>query len=197
MQMPWTMSVHGTRNMDIKMPNLLCSKRQQQFLSLIRNRFLRIQTCEQYEKLFPRHIEIHFQLAFHHLLLPAIHRKFFGCLHAFLRNNFPQTMAMDSLPPLRILARNQTAVDAYWLWLQKYPQSCSDRPEIAEFANQYGVLFQTDNSYWLNKILKPDKKRAHSSIDLDDRGRGWSSHETWPQGWHSSSSWQNKSWTRH
>ena len=121
-----------------------------------------------------------------------------GRSSSFLRNNFPHTMAMDSLPPLRILARNQTAVDAYWLWLQKYPQSCSDRPEIAEFANQYGVLFQTDNSFWLNKILKPDKKRAHSSIDLrDDRGRSWSSQEIWPQAWHSSSSWQHRSWNSH
>ena len=55
--LPWNMDVGSPRNIDIRMPNLLCSHLQPRFLHIIEQRFLRINSNDKYEKLFPRKLD--------------------------------------------------------------------------------------------------------------------------------------------
>ena len=199
LELPWDIGVINPRNIAIRMPNRLCTQLQSDFLQIIRTRFLRIKTNDQFEKLFPRQIELHFQLAFHHLGCPNMQRPYFGGLHAFLRNNFPTQLPMEELPPLRILARNPPAVEAYIKQLNEFQRTVpSDRKEIANFAAEHGVLFTNENSARLSLVLKALKKRSHSSSDQQsDRSTPWPPQSDWQPSWHSSSSWQNTSWHHH
>ena len=178
------------------MPNLLCSHLQPRFLHIIKQRFLRINSNDQYEKLFPRKLEqLRFQPAFYHLDNPTAQRPYFGGLHAFLRNNFPYHRPTAYFDPLRILARNDPASQDYSLRLEGLHQTIPpNRPEIEQFAEEHGVLFLATYAVELAKIMKALKTRARSSSEQRSRRR-----PAWPNqaSWQASSSWQSTSWHNH
>ena len=171
--LPWSMEVVSPRNIDIRMPNQLCSHLQTRFLHFIKQRFWRITSTEQYEKLFPRKVEqLHFQLAFYHLDNPTV-QPYFGGLHAFLRNNFPAHLPADYVAPLRILACNPSAARTYANMLDELLQSAPPhRTEIDNFAEDYGVLFFQPNTVEFARVLKAAKTRTRAiSVSEPRSGR--------------------------
>ena len=196
--LPWNMEVGSPRNIDIRMPNLLCSQLQPRFLRIIKQRFLRITSNDQYEKLFPRKTEqLHFQVAFYHLDNPTAQQPYFGGLHAFLRNNFPIHPPNDYVAPLRILASNTTAARSYSLMLDELLQTAPPhRTELENFTEEFGVLFFQPYAVEFARVLKAAKTRTRALSVSDQRsGRRpvWSNKSSWQ----SSSSWHSTSWHNH